>query len=538
MLDGGIAAGVEKRLTALQAGAEGNTTASAALRQVEGAEDLLMVNRLGADRAVERAVLRKAERDEQRSLVAAERIAAAEESERRARLLSAWSIDIGHSREQPPTRRRVRDETAKLFGVSSRMLASAEAIIGEDTGYLSEDLQEVAKESDTSGDWHDWRGQNSGVVRFPSQDAHKSARTPRPPEPSLFSEDEVSRAVDLIERFSLPHEVVPSHLKRERAVWNALLADMPVKAMIRNLPTMTRVGLLAPGSAEAAFVCSRLCDPVLLMKARIHPLGVLEAAMTYAHGESRPEEVRWTPGMWHMHMPVRKAGSRPGWIAVPEILKALDTAFFLAFQNVAPANKRMMLGVDVSGSMASAFIGRGWLSARDAAAAMCLVTARTEANWQAFGFTSDYEASCQGYFGGSARCPETTNEPNSKVFAGLTRLNLSKDMSVNQVVLNTSALPMGSTDCALLMRYARQARLEVDTFLVLTDNEHNSGPETPAVALARYRAESGIAARLICVGMTATEYSIADGRDPLCMNVVGFDSAAPRLIADFAAGRL
>ena len=48
----------------------------------------------------------------------------------------------------------------------------------------------------------------------------------------------------------------------------------------------------------------------------------------------------------------------------------------------------------------------------------------------------------------------------------------------------------------------------------------------------------GIPARLIVVGMTATNFTIADPEDPGTLDVVGFDTATPRLISDFAAGRI
>jgi 60 kDa SS-A/Ro ribonucleoprotein len=43
---------------------------------------------------------------------------------------------------------------------------------------------------------------------------------------------------------------------------------------------------------------------------------------------------------------------------------------------------------------------------------------------------------------------------------------------------------------------------------------------------------------LVVVGMTANRFSIADPRDAGMLDVVGFDSAAPGLIADFSAGRV
>ena len=53
-----------------------------------------------------------------------------------------------------------------------------------------------------------------------------------------------------------------------------------------------------------------------------------------------------------------------------------------------------------------------------------------------------------------------------------------------------------------------------------------------------YRRASGIDARLIVVGMVSNGFSIADPADPGMLDVVGFDTATPQLISDFARGAL
>ena len=57
-------------------------------------------------------------------------------------------------------------------------------------------------------------------------------------------------------------------------------------------------------------------------------------------------------------------------------------------------------------------------------------------------------------------------------------------------------------------------------------------------ALRDYRHASGIEARLVVVGMVSNGFSIADPADPGMLDVVGFDTATPQLIADFARGTL
>src|SRR5262249_14151010 len=68
------------------------------------------------------------------------------------------------------------------------------------------------------------------------------------------------------------------------AVWEALLEDMPMTALIRNLATMTRVGVLAPGSDGTAAAVAQLADAERIRRARVHPIAVLTALRTYAAG--------------------------------------------------------------------------------------------------------------------------------------------------------------------------------------------------------------------------------------------------------------
>ncbi|WP_202863549.1 hypothetical protein [Ornithinimicrobium avium] len=99
-----------------------------------------------------------------------------------------------------------------------------------------------------------------------------------------------------------------------------------------------------------------------------------------------------------------------------------------------------------------------------------------------------------------------------------------------------SDLAFGGTDCALPVTHAIEQGLEVDTFVVYTDNETWAGSSHPHQALRTYRERSGIPAKMIVVGMTATGCSIADPSDPGMLDVAGFDSAVPQLISDFSRG--
>jgi len=88
------------------------------------------------------------------------------------------------------------------------------------------------------------------------------------------------------------------------------------------------------------------------------------------------------------------------------------------------------------------------------------------------------------------------------------------------------------------MLHALEREREIDTFVIYTDSETWAGSVHPAQALADYRRASGIDARLVVVGMVSNGFSIADPNDPGMLDVVGFDTATPQLVSDFARGAL
>jgi 60 kDa SS-A/Ro ribonucleoprotein len=103
-------------------------------------------------------------------------------------------------------------------------------------------------------------------------------------------------------------------------------------------------------------------------------------------------------------------------------------------------------------------------------------------------------------------------------------------------VLNRiSGLPFSGTDCALPMLWATANKVKVDTFVVYTDNETWAGGVHPHQTLRGYRDWSGIDARLVVVGLTATDFTIADPADPGMLDIAGFGSALPALLNDFSA---
>jgi 60 kDa SS-A/Ro ribonucleoprotein len=317
-----------------------------------------------------------------------------------------------------------------------------------------------------------------------------------------------AETAQLVREFGLPREAVPSEHLTAAAVWEALLEDMPMTALIRNLATMTRVGVLAPGSDGTATVVGQLGDAERIRRARVHPITLLAALRTYAAG--------------------RGARGRNAWNPVREVVDALDAAFYTAFGNVEPAGRRLLLALDVSGSMTSGWVaGVPGLTPRDASAALALVTAATEPHYETVGF-----------FAGSRGWKSRTKRWWGFGEQGLSPLAISPRQRLDAVVKTVSGLPFGGTDCALPMLYAQAQEREVDAFVVYTDSETWAGEIHPVQAVRDYRQASGIDARLVVVGMVSNGFSIADPADAGMLDVVGFDTATPQLISDFARGTL
>jgi 60 kDa SS-A/Ro ribonucleoprotein len=329
----------------------------------------------------------------------------------------------------------------------------------------------------------------------------------------IWAMEKAKRATDkaevvrLIRDYDLVRECVPTQFLTAPEVWEALLEKMPLTAMLRNLATMTRVGLLAPMSAAVGKVLAELSNEERLRKSRLHPVAILTAMLTYAAGRGQRGSNTWTP--------------------VAQIVDALDGTFYKAFGNVEPTGKRWLLALDVSGSMAMGAIGGvPGLTPRVASSALALVTAAVEPHHAFIAFTSS---------GWHCAAAGTSRWSGMGMSNGITPLTLSPRQRLDDVCRQTAALPMGGTDCALPMLYALEQKLPVDAFVVLTDSETWAGDIHPTQALQQYRQKMGVAAKLIVCGMVSNGFTIADPADAGQLDVVGFDTASPQLMSQFVA---
>jgi 60 kDa SS-A/Ro ribonucleoprotein len=298
----------------------------------------------------------------------------------------------------------------------------------------------------------------------------------------------VRQVTDLIADGDVTWEMIPDRFINDLSVWHALFERNRIgaTALMRQLPRLTRIGMLTPMGNVTPLVAARLQDAERLRRGRVHPFNVLLAQRTYASGHSDRGRSTWEP--------------------VRQVTDALDAAFYASYGNVEPTGKRLMLSLDVSGTMTTRILNSP-LQCREAASALALITAATEDRYEVNAFTGS-----------------------------LTPLNISPRQRLDDVMRRTRHLPFGRTDCALPMLTAAASRTEVDTFVIYTDSETNQNSVHPHVALQRYRDQMGIDARLVVVAMTSTGFTIAHPDDPGMLDLVGFDGSLPNLVSGFARG--
>lgn len=303
--------------------------------------------------------------------------------------------------------------------------------------------------------------------------------------------------VALVLEYRLPWETVPTEWHKDLSVWRALFeAGMGQTALIRNVTRFARLNAFSD-LIFAKQYADKLANAESIRKGRIHPIAFLNASIVHERGQLKTITEH---GYGYKHL-------SKDWTTNPKVLKALQDGFYAAFGNIEPANKRTMVALDVSGSMGSYANGMD-LTCAEVGAAISMFILRSEPYTEIRGFSSSF-----------------------------VDLGLTENDSFKQVLAKTNRMNFGSTNAALPMQHAQKNNQEIDTFVVVTDNEVNTGKQ-PFRALESYRNATGIPARMAVFGVSASPFTIADPDDKGSLDFVGFDANAPRALADFSAGRL
>lgn len=308
----------------------------------------------------------------------------------------------------------------------------------------------------------------------------------------------VGRVLQILDEYkNLPWETIPTQFLTDKKVWETLFYNgaLGQTALLRNVTRFAKMGAFKD-MVFAGDVATALADKDRIVKGRVHPVAYANALGVYRNGTNR-DFYGYRNGAL-------------GYDVNPKIAGAIEAGFYESFATVEPAGKRTMLATDVSGSMTwgapAGLVGMNYL---EAAAVMAMVTLRTEPYAIITAFATQFQS-----------------------------VNVSDTDTLDTVMRKYQQLHMGGTDVSAPMRYAKANRLEVDTFVVYSDMETWAGDQKVFQSLEAYRKASGINAKLATVGLASTRNTVADPEDKGSMNFVGFDSVAPKVLADFSAGRI
>ncbi|WP_010497295.1 TROVE domain-containing protein [Paenibacillus elgii] len=159
------------------------------------------------------------------------------------------------------------------------------------------------------------RGQETSLAMLPQVEALEQLKRAR-------SEAE---QLACIERGKLPYETVTGAIKPSKAVWEALLRQMPTFALLRHLNALDRAGVFEK-KANLAFAVERLTNAEALRKAKILPFRFAKAFRE---------------------------------VERPELRDALRAAVELTFANLPEIGENTAIFLDISGSMQGEYLQIG-----------------------------------------------------------------------------------------------------------------------------------------------------------------------------------
>jgi 60 kDa SS-A/Ro ribonucleoprotein len=289
----------------------------------------------------------------------------------------------------------------------------------------------------------------------------------------------------------LTHEMAAPVGKMDKQAWQLLFQEMPIGALLRNLGSLTEIGILqANAKKNLARVEKVLNSKEHLRKGRIHPIDVLKALKTYQSGGQLGK-------------------SKKTWIPVPRIVDILEKALELSFDAIAPTGKVFLHAVDVSGSMSCYTVDSIGLNCCEIATTMALATAKAEKHYAIRGFSTVFND-----------------------------LGISASDSFRDAIAKASNQNFGGTDASVAYDWMIEHKFYADVVCFWTDCESWAGRQHPSQALAQYRRLVNPNVKAVYVTLAPYEISLVDPQDPLSWDMAGFDPGAPRLIQMLAAGEL
>jgi 60 kDa SS-A/Ro ribonucleoprotein len=297
----------------------------------------------------------------------------------------------------------------------------------------------------------------------------------------------------LIRELRLPREAVPGPLLAHKEVWEALLPEMPGRALIRNLGKLSSLDLDKTKENQDLIV-QRIGYAMNVL----HPFEFLIGERMYAQGHGLKGKLTWKPNHF--------------------IIEYLRAMFPQAYKNLEVRPGKPLIALDTSGSMTSLVAGTP-LQALEAAAALASVLAYQYPHAEFFAYSN-----------------------------GLTKMD-PRNHGADAFIQEMKRLSHVGTYCYLPLRYViENPGQEYTAVISVTDSETADGgqrysyfgreamPATIPKCAELTRTIQRTQRRNFkhgVVAMATNDVSIADPRDPNQLDFVGLSADLPKGIDIF-----
>lgn len=276
-----------------------------------------------------------------------------------------------------------------------------------------------------------------------------------------------------------PHiswEMIPTEFLNNKEVLSYLLPIMPVHALLRNLNRYSYNGMTVGMSDTVLEIVRKLT----MSEINVHPMTIINTLITYKSGKG--------------------VKGNKVWDVNSHIVDALVSAYEISLNSVPKTDKRILVAVDVSGSMSSD-VGGLEIEAYKIANTLAYTILRTNPLSDAIWFTSN-----------------------------ILPCAIRRTSSLTEVLDMVS--DGGGTDCSLAFEHALTTGHTYDAIIILTDSETWAGPVHGLKLLEEYKKKINKDVKVIEIAMVSNPYTgLPDDKNLL--RIVGFDSNVPELVNKF-----
>jgi 60 kDa SS-A/Ro ribonucleoprotein len=321
-----------------------------------------------------------------------------------------------------------------------------------------------------------------GLTQIAGYEAFKAAAKAYRGTPTLDGEKQL---LALIAEHRLPWEVVSSQVSGSKAVWKAMLYQMPYMALLRNLNNMLKYEVTHENEA-LGYITRTLADPKRVAASKQFPFRFISALKVIEKSDGK---------------------------GVEKIKEALETALELSFANMPELGDRVLIANDISGSMASRPSPKSDMTMAEIAGVFAAAAFKKAAKGEIVSF-------------------DTAAHPRA----------INQGQSLAQIAKVVSAWG-GGTSLSAPLEYAfggKGKARHYDVAIFITDSEswvdHLTRNRGALDLIREYRKRVNPGLLVFFMQLMPYKHAVVPPDEPGCYYLYGWDSAVMGFIAQMARG--